>query len=74
VGLLIIVMGASSSHACATCPIVVRGKARPSLLGHHGSDGIAAVGRLLIGIEGYRSLVQMRIVVVAATTGHGERK
>jgi hypothetical protein len=40
------------------------GKVRPSLLEHHSSDGTAAVDRLSITTEGYRILVQKRIIVV----------
>jgi hypothetical protein len=46
------------------CPIVAVAKARLSLLGHHSSDGIAAVRRLPIATEGYRPLVQRPTIVV----------
>jgi uncharacterized protein (DUF2126 family) len=60
-------MGASSNHACATCPTVATGEARPSLLGHHSSDRIATTSCLPVVIEGYGLLVQRRIVVVRVT-------
>jgi hypothetical protein len=55
---------ANNNRACATCPIVSMGKPRPSLLGHHSTDGIAAVGCLPVATEGYGPLVHRRIVVV----------
>jgi hypothetical protein len=61
-------MSASSNCACTSCPTVATGKARPSLLGHHSSDGTAAMGQFLIAIEGYGPLVQRRIVVVYVTS------
>jgi hypothetical protein len=42
------------------------GKACTSLLGHHSNDGTAGTSRLPIATEGYRPLVQRRIVVVDA--------
>jgi hypothetical protein len=46
-------VGASSNRACATCPTVVMGEARPLLLGHHSSDETAAVGYLPVATEDY---------------------
>jgi hypothetical protein len=60
-------VGASSNRACATCPTVATDEARLLLLGHHNSDGIATVGRLPVTTEGYRPLLQRRIVVVEAS-------
>jgi hypothetical protein len=57
-------VGASSNHAYATCPIVATGEARLLLLGHHSSDRTAVAGRLPVATEGYRPLLQRRIVLV----------
>jgi hypothetical protein len=54
----------AATARCATCPKVAMGEARPTLLGHRSIKGIAAVGRLLVAIEGYIPLVQMHFVVV----------
>jgi hypothetical protein len=56
----------------ATCPTVVMCEAHLSLLGHHSSDGTAAVDRLPISIEGYRPLVQRHIVVVVVVAAMTE--
>jgi hypothetical protein len=40
------------------------GEARPSLLGHHSSNGTAAADHLPVPTEGYELLVKRRIVVV----------
>jgi hypothetical protein len=39
-------------------------EARPSLLGHHNSDGTIAAGRLPVATEDYEPLIHRRIVVV----------
>jgi hypothetical protein len=57
-------VGSSSNPACATCPIVATAEARSLLLGHHSSDGTAAVGYLPVATEDYGLLLQRRIVVV----------
>jgi hypothetical protein len=57
-------VGASSNRACATCPTVATDEARLLLLGHHRSDGTTAASHLPVATEGYRSLIQWRIVVV----------
>jgi hypothetical protein len=58
-------VAAINSRACVTCLTVAMSEARLSLLGHHSSDGIEAVGHLPVAIESYGPLVQMRIVVVS---------
>jgi hypothetical protein len=60
-------LGANSNRACARCPTVAMGEARPSLLGHHSGNGTAAAGRLPVATEGYEPLIQMRFVVVSVT-------
>jgi hypothetical protein len=57
-------VGASSNRACATCPTVATDEARLLLLGHHRGDGTTAASHLPVATEGYRSLIQWRIVVV----------
>jgi hypothetical protein len=53
----------------STCPLllaptVVTGETRPSLLCHHNSDETVAADCSPVTTEGYRPLVQRRIVVV----------
>jgi hypothetical protein len=62
-------MGASSNRACAMCPTVAMGEARPLLLGHHSSDETAAVDHLPVATEGYGPFLQRRIVVVVSKEG-----
>jgi hypothetical protein len=50
-------VGASSNRSCATCPTVAMAEACLLLLGHHSSDGIAAVGHFPIATEGYGPLL-----------------
>jgi hypothetical protein len=66
-------VGTSSNCACAMCPIVTTGKACLSLLGHHSSNGITATGRLSIATEGYRPLVQRRIIVLRDKYVRGDK-
>jgi hypothetical protein len=57
-------IGASSNHTCAMFPTIAMGESRLLLLGHHGTDGIAATGHLSVVIEGYRPMLQRCIVIV----------
>jgi hypothetical protein len=59
-------VGASSNHACATCPTVETGEARSLLLGRHSSDGTTAMSRLPIATEGYGPLLVPPTLLCAA--------
>jgi hypothetical protein len=69
--LSVAVVGTSSNYVCTTCSTVAMGKAHPSLLGHHNSNGTTIMSQLPVAIEGYGPLLQRRIVVVVQSTNFG---
>jgi hypothetical protein len=60
VGVPVTDVDASNNRVCATCPAVTMDEVRLLLLGHHSSDGTAAVCHLPVATKAYCSSAQMQ--------------